>query len=48
MSGGLAQISNEDLPAVWVVTVCEICAANVYTVNLEPHLAWHQSNDRSQ
>lgn len=28
----------------WVPTVCEICGANVFTVNVDPHMAWHERN----
>jgi hypothetical protein len=31
----------------FVATVCEVCGANLYTVNLEVHLRWHEANDRS-
>jgi len=35
-----------DFTPILVPTVCGICGANVYTVNLDPHLDWHKRNDR--
>lgn len=29
---------------LWIPTVCDVCGANVFTVNLEPHMAWHERN----
>jgi hypothetical protein len=46
MSG--IQEPAESLPIVWVVTVCPICGANVYTGNLEGHTTWHRDMEDAE